>query len=113
MSENQRYKFADTMEQFDAGVFEQKVSQAIRDAALGVATHGEKGKKGKVTLEFTMSRIAETDQIMIEHKIVQSIPTARGKKGEENLTSTPVYVAGDGALSIMPARQTGFEFDKS
>lgn len=100
------------LKELDAGVYVEKLSRALRDAALGVVQYGDNGVKGKVTLDFTMTRIGESNQLEIAHKITQSIPTPRGKKGEENTTRTPVFVAGNGAMSIMPDTQTGFEFDK-
>ena len=105
----EQFDFTTVLQELDAGVFASKLSQAVRDVALGAVTHS---KPGKVVIELTMKRLGESNQIMLEHNLKYSKPTLRGKAGEENSTSTALYVAGNGAISIMPDTQTGFQFDK-
>ncbi|HHS83677.1 MAG TPA: hypothetical protein ENK38_01970 [Gammaproteobacteria bacterium] len=109
MSESEKFDFTLTMQELDAGIFASKLSEAIKESALGVVTHG---KQGKVTLTFTMKRIGGSSQIMLSHKMAYTKPTLRGSKGEESETETPLYVSGNGATTIMPDTQIGFEFNK-
>lgn len=102
------FDFTKTLQELDAGVFASKLTEAIKDVALGVVTHS---KVGSVTIELKMKRLGESNQIMLDHTLKYSRPTLRGKVGEENATSTTLYVAGNGAISIMPETQTGFNFE--
>lgn len=90
----------------NAGVFAQKVERALSDVALGVVTHGDKGKKGKVTLTFDMVRIGESNQVRLVHSISYDQPTLRGKKTEVDATETPLHVGRGGRLTLMPESQT-------
>lgn len=89
----------DLIEELDAGVFSQKLARALADVALGVVTTG---KKGRVTIQFDMDQIADSTQVSIDHKLTYAKPTENGKTGEENTTSTPVYVGSGGMLTILP-----------
>lgn len=98
-------EISEVMADFDGGVFTNQATAALADAALGVVTHGDKGRKGKVLIELTIERIGESSQVQISHKLAYSIPTRRGKRGEELTTQTPMYVAHGGKLSIAPENQ--------
>jgi len=97
----------------DGGVFLEKISRAVQDTALGVVVHGDKGKKGKVTIELTFERIGESMQVQCRHKLVYSRPTRRGKASEEDTTETPFYVDNRGRLSIVPHEQMDFLKDET
>lgn len=43
--------------------------------------------------------------MQIAHKLAYSIPTHRGKRGEELTTQTPMYVGRGGKLTIAPDNQ--------
>lgn len=91
--------------ELDAGIFENKFSAALNTAALGVLNHGG---KGKVTLEFDLSRMSnstEEKRVMISHKLKFTTPTPRGKSSEEDTTETPMYVGKGGKLAIMQEDQ--------
>jgi len=105
---SEKFDFTLTMQELDAGIFASKLSAAIKEAALGTITHS---KQGKVTLTFTMKRIGESNQLMLAHKMSYSQPTARGSRGEESETSTALYVAGNGAVSVMPDTQDSLDFN--
>lgn len=92
-------------DELNAGVFRQQVERALSDAALGVVTHGDKNKKGKVTLTFTMSRIGESNQVNLTHSLDYRIPTARGKRTEDVANETPLHVGRNGRLTLMPESQ--------
>lgn len=99
------YNFADTLPDLDAGVFLEKVSSAVQAVALGAVLYGAKGKTGKVTIELTISRIGDSNQVNVDHRVTQVRPTKRGKLTEEDTTSTALYVAPGGAVSVMPHTQ--------
>ncbi|MFW6369092.1 MAG: hypothetical protein ACOC0J_00740 [Myxococcota bacterium] len=86
----------------DGGVFAEKISRAVQETAHGVALHGDSKKRGKVIIELDLSRIGESTQIAVAHKLKYTKPTRRGKSHEEDTTETPLYVHQDGAVSIMP-----------
>lgn len=98
-------EFTETIQDFDGGVFAEKVSRGLAATALGTVNYGERGKKGKVTIELTLERIGESSQVQIDHKVVTTIPQPRGKVSEEDTTQTAMYVGKAGVLSIAPADQ--------
>jgi hypothetical protein len=89
----------DFISELGAGVFKEKLAHILSEAAMGTILHGN-GKKGKVTLEFTIDQISDNDQVMVFHKLSHSTPTKRGKKSEEDTTATPFYVGKGGVMSI-------------
>lgn len=93
------------LEDLDGGVFASQVSAALADAALAVVEHGDGNRKAKVTIELTFARIGESSQANISHKLSYSMPTHRGKRGEETTTQTPMYVSRGGRLTIAPENQ--------
>lgn len=92
-------------DELQGGVLGQQFERAISDVALGVVTHGDKGKKGKVTLTFDLARIGESNQVNVTHKLEYKAPTARGKKSEDVAGQTPFHVGRGGKLSLMPENQ--------
>ena len=86
----------------DGGVLEKKLSRILSDVAGAVVDHN---KPGKVSLTFELERIGNTYQVEIEHKLSYSMPTARGKAGEEEATTTPMHVGKGGKLSLFPEDQ--------
>lgn len=97
-----------------AGVFLSQIEQALTDAALNICVHGEKGKKAKVTVEFDLSRIGESNQVAVAHTVSFTYPTKRGKKSETATTETPMHVGQRGRLTLLPeAEQGGLPFGGS
>lgn len=96
-------KPAEFIGELDAGVFESKLASALSTVALGVINNEK--KQGKVTVTFTLSRIAESSQVNVAHKLDYSKPTRTGKESEETTTSTPMYVGRGGRMSISPDNQ--------
>jgi len=101
----QQTNLIDLLDELNAGVFRQQLEKAISDVALGVVTHGDKGKKGSVTVTFDMSRIGESNQVNLTHKLEYRAPTARGKRTEDVTAQTPLHVGRNGRLSMMPDNQ--------
>lgn len=95
----------------EAGVFDEKMSRILSEVAAAVVDHGEKGKKGKVTLTFELSRLGKGYQVMVKHQIAAVVPHDRGKYTDEDTGETPLYVGPKGALSFFPPDQTQL-FDK-
>lgn len=92
------------LEEFNAGVFLMQFEEILKQTALGVIYHGNKGKKGKVTLTFNISRVEDpdkTDKVLVEHTWALESPTKRGKKSETNKTDTEMHVSREGCLSII------------
>jgi len=103
--------FEETMQEFDAGIFINKVTEALKMAALGTIQHG---KKGNVTLVFELNQIGDSDSVQVKHTLKYSKPTRNGKATEENTTTTPMYVNKDGFLTISPELQADlFAADKT
>lgn len=100
------YDFTETLADLDAGVFSEKLSRAVKDVAQGVVAHGDGGKKGKVVIELSMSRIGESSQVAMTHKLKFDRPTKRGKLSEEDATDTALYFSPQLGLSIAPHAQT-------
>lgn len=86
----------------DGGMFEQKLSTALSEVAQGVVNNG---KKGTVTVELTLARIGESNQVQIKHALKYAKPTRRGKSTEVDTTETPMHVARGGAMTIFPINQ--------
>jgi len=95
----------------EGGIFEQKLAHVLSDVALNTVENGKKGKVGKITITLTMSRLAETQQLSIDHKLDFVKPTNNGKQSEETTTTTLMHVHRGGDLGIFPENQ-GQLFDK-
>jgi len=100
--EQKSFDATEMLGELDGGVFLQKLSHSLSEAALATCEHD---RKSKVTVEITMSRMGESAQVMMVHKIVSVRPTRRGTAKEDDATATPMFVGPRGALSIMPHSQ--------
>lgn len=92
--------FSDFMAEQNCGITLEKIEHILSDAALATVLHGIGNKKGKVNLEFSLSKIGDGEQVIISTKLSCSIPTKRGKKSEEDITDTPMFVGKGGQLTI-------------
>lgn len=106
MQVDNKTNLEDFFSELGAGAFKEKLALALSEAALGVVINGMGTKKSKVTIDFTISQIGENDQVIITHKLTKSIPTKRGKKMEENITETPMFVGKGGVLTIDIPRES-------
>jgi hypothetical protein len=98
--------FAELLGELNAGVFEEQINRAMSDVAANVCTCG---KTGKVTLEFTIKQIDDSNQVSMTHKIKSVVPKQRGKVTEEHETATPLHVGRGGRMTIYPNNQTGMD----
>lgn len=90
----------------DGGVFEAKALMALKEAAMRVV---ETGKKGKVTIELSFSRISESSQVSVGAKLKADTPKSKGRIIEEDEVDTPMYVGVKGNLSAFPQHQVDVE----
>jgi len=91
-----------------AGRFLEKADSALQAAAMAAL---QNGKGARVTLEFTMARIGESNQVTLTHAVEFKVPTMRGSRAETDSTQTPMHVARTGKLTLLPDTQTVFNFD--
>lgn len=87
-----------------AGVYLEKLGAVLSEGALAAVTHGG-GKKAKITCEFTLVQVGDNDQVMVSHKLAQTLPTKRGKKSEEDTSETPMFVGRGGVMTVAPPEE--------
>ena len=105
MSQNP-YDALETLPDLDAGLFVRKLSRAMADTAMAVVSQDGRTKKGRVTITLDIERLnADGTQVNVTHTLAYSRPTKRGKATEEDATATPMYVGGNGALTLLPFKQ--------
>ena len=80
MSNERATNVSDFIGECNAGIFNEKLSISLSDAAMSQINHGKGGKKAKVTIEFTFQQMGDNDQVIISHKLATNNPTKRGKK---------------------------------
>jgi hypothetical protein len=101
MNEERLNTIEEIMDQLDAGTLGKRLAKALEDTALGVVATGDRKKAGKVTLEFDIKQIGESNQVMIDHTISFKKPTHRGSVAEVHTTSTTLFVGTRGKLTIL------------
>lgn len=97
---------ADLLGDLNGGVFERQINQAISDIAANACTHG---KKGEMTIKFTIQQIGDGDQVEVKHAFKAKVPTMRGSVTEEHETTTPLHIERGGRLTLFPTKQTRME----
>jgi len=85
-----------------AGVFEQKLSQALSDVAAGVVDHHE---EGTITIKLKLKQIGLSNTVNIKHELVYKKPTMTGFAGETDNTETPMCVGVGGKITLFPEDQ--------
>lgn len=101
----QLYKFIGELE---AGVFEQKLETALREAAMAAIITG---KKATVDVKLTLKQISDTHQVIVNTNLKYKLPKPQGSASEENASLTPMHVGQGGTLSMFPEKQEQL-FDK-
>lgn len=105
MSYDRKTNVPDFLGELDAGVFQNKISAALNDTALGVLNNGG---KGKVVITFDIDRLSnsvEEKRVSIKHQLKFVTPTPRGKVSEEDTTETPMFVGKGGKLTVLQEEQ--------
>ncbi|EMV9185855.1 hypothetical protein AADU03_004740 [Escherichia coli] len=100
---------ADFLGSLNAGVFANQIGAALSDVGSGVV---EFGKKGKVTITLEMSRVGESNQVNISHRLDYKVPTKRGSRSEDTALDTPMYVTPEG-LELFQTNPTAQLFKES
>ena len=85
----------------DAGVFEQKCGHILSTVAAHVMDHE---RKGRVVISMDIAKLSSS-QVNITHDIAYEHPTMRGKKKENDTTSTPMHVGHGGSMTFFPVNQ--------
>lgn len=111
MSMNEQ-QLLEAMGYMDAGVFLDKVRAALSETVVNVVAHGDKGKVGKVSIEFKIERQGDTHQVNISHKLTHTRPTSSGKVSEETARMTPFYVESGGVLVFFNPAQGKLGLDQ-
>lgn len=102
MGDGRKTEISKILPEMNAGVYEGQINRALSDVAASVATFG---KKGEVILKFKLSRIGNSNQVVLAHSIKSTIPQERGRIIEEQESETPFHVARGGALELFPSEQ--------
>ncbi|MBK4999502.1 MULTISPECIES: hypothetical protein [Pseudomonas] len=92
---------AEFLEELNGGAFASQVGHALSEVAAGVVDHG---KAGKVTITLDFSRVGESSQVKIKHKLEYKAPTKRGTRSENTSLDTPMHVGSGGKLSLFPEK---------
>lgn len=102
MSQNQSTatNVDDFIGELNSGILKDQLAAILSETALATVLHGKGNKKGKVNIELTFAQIGENEQVVVSAKLSKSAPTARGKKYEENITDTSMFVGKGGRLTI-------------
>lgn len=91
----------------DGGQLEEKLSKVISLVAGSVMDHGN---AGEITIKLKVKKLS-AQQVMVEHDLHFSRPTARGKQSENEANKTPMYVGEKGKVTFLPEHQNTM-FDK-
>ncbi len=94
--------FIETLEDFDAGVFTSVLTKALADVGLSVVEHGA---KGSLVITLDVSRIGESAQLQVKHRINSTKPTLRGDLKEKYATSSVMHINKNGSMTVMPDAQ--------
>lgn len=88
--------------ELDGGVFERKLSIALSTVAASVV---DNERMGKVTIEFSLTKIPGTSQVHCGHTLKFTRPTMDGEASEKEKRNTPMHVGKFGKLSITQENQ--------
>lgn len=102
--EKQELNIEEFFTDLDGGVFEKKVQRALSETALACCVHG---KKGEVTLKFSITPLGSGNSSMVEitHRVEQVKPEPNGQVCVKNTTKTPMHVGAGGVMSYFPQAQ--------
>lgn len=95
----------DFIGELGAGVVAEQLGTLLSSCSLGTVHHGVGAKKGKITLELTISQMGENEQVVVSHKLLHKTPTKRGTQSEDMTAETMFYVGRGGQLTINPPKE--------
>jgi len=99
-------RMTDTMEvlqDFDGGVFLEKLNRALTEVAGGVIDYKV---KGRVTITLEMQPIGGSAQVNLTHKLEYLVPMPNGSLLDKDNTSTVMQVHTGGRLCFEKENQT-------
>ncbi|MFQ6574167.1 MULTISPECIES: hypothetical protein [Pseudomonas] len=88
---------AEFLEELNGGAFASQIGHAISEVAGGVVDFD---KAGKVVITLDFSRIGESSQVKIKHKLDYKVPTKRGTRSENTSLDTPMHVGTGGQVTL-------------
>ena len=90
------------------GVQKQIVAKVLSSVAKGTLAHGSKGKTGEVTIKLKFSRLSDDSVEQGALKIVSEVsfgaPTQRGKKAENEVRESVMYMTSSGLSDVPPKK---------
>jgi len=86
----------------DGGQFDRMLSVALSQVAAGVV---DNDGAGEVTLKLKFSKVPGAAQVICQHGLKFTRPTADGKASEEVTRKTALHVGKYGRLSLAPENQ--------
>lgn len=91
-----------------AGVQRKIIEKVLSSTAKGVLDHGAKGKTGEVNIKMKISRLSDDSVEQGAVKIVSEVsfatPTQRGKKAENEVRETVMYMTREGLRDTPPKK---------
>lgn len=91
-----------------AGVQKQIIQKVLSQVSKGVLQHGSKGKTGEVTLKFKIARLSDDSVEQGALKVISEVsfgaPTQRGKKAENEVRESVMYMTSSGLSDTPPKR---------
>lgn len=93
----------------DGGQFERMFSIALSQVAAGTV---DNDGKGEVILKIGFTKVPGASQVICNHSLKFSRPTASGRASEETTRKTALHVGKFGRLTLAPENQMAM-FDRS
>ena len=98
------------LDDFNGGLFVQKINAALTEAALSAI---QTGKMSVVEIKISMVQIEGINQVAIAPFLKKTIPHARGDTTDRSSDKrVPMFVHSNGQLSPFTEDQMGFEFSR-
>ena len=99
----------DAIQDFDGGVYMQKVNTALTEAAQSAVRIG---RQSIVVLEIKFDQIEGLNQVAITHSVTKTIPRMNGATKDVDKKKTPMFVHNNGQMSCFTEEQQEFGFTK-
>ena len=93
----------------DGGQFDRMLSIALSQVAAGTV---DNDGKGEVVVKFSFTKVPGASQVICNHALKFSRPTASGRASEETSRKTALHVGKFGRLTLAPENQMAM-FDRT
>lgn len=108
MSNEKQTNVDDFVGELEGGIFKERLAIMLTEAALGAVLHN---RKGKVSVNFDISRVNESGQVMVSANMKNTKPTKRGEITEAVKSDTPMWVGKGGVITIeQPSEELSGQF---